>query len=207
MRVLARKNCSVESIVADVRSLFHHSPFTGANDEKVGLSGWFTRGAARRLALPQAIIFRPFRAADFCPNGSTTRSVFITSLGRQFYSSLKILQDFLPLLKRKFETRHLVSYSIVERWTVLGLVPKESMKIARQFTAGSRIGVGQVPKGRPNEDSAVPSGLGSDDPVPGVKTPGYYRKSLRDWAKPSCDSPCRVALRATRIMGQRGSDC
>jgi hypothetical protein len=30
-------------MVAHVMSLFHHSPFTGANDEKVGLLGWFTR--------------------------------------------------------------------------------------------------------------------------------------------------------------------
>jgi len=48
----------------DVPSLFHHSPFTGANDEKVGLSGWITRGVARRLALPRAIIFRLFKASD-----------------------------------------------------------------------------------------------------------------------------------------------
>ena len=69
MRVLARGFCLVEIMVADVRSLFHHSPFTGANDEKVGLSGWFTRGVARRLALPRAIIFCPFRASGISLNG------------------------------------------------------------------------------------------------------------------------------------------
>jgi hypothetical protein len=60
----AKLFCSEEIIVADVPSLFHHSPFTGANDEKVGLSGWITRGVARRLALPRAIIFRLFKASD-----------------------------------------------------------------------------------------------------------------------------------------------
>jgi hypothetical protein len=69
MWVFTRKNCSVEIIVADVPSLFHHSPFAGANDEKVGLSGRFTRGVARRLVLPRAIIFRPFRASGISLNG------------------------------------------------------------------------------------------------------------------------------------------
>jgi len=32
---------------------------------------------------------------------------------------------------------------------ILRTVPKELLKIARQFTAGSRTRVGQVPKGRP----------------------------------------------------------
>src|SRR5882724_9116901 len=65
----AKLFCSLEINVADVGSLFHHSPFTGANDEKVGLSGWFTRGVARRLALPRAYLFRLFRASDISPNG------------------------------------------------------------------------------------------------------------------------------------------
>jgi hypothetical protein len=29
--------------------------------------------------------------------------------------------------------------------------------------------------------STVPSGLVMERPVPGVKTPGYYRMALRDW--------------------------
>ena len=42
----------------------------------MGLSGCFTRGVARRLALPRAIIFRPFRASDFSPMISTDQLRF-----------------------------------------------------------------------------------------------------------------------------------
>jgi hypothetical protein len=57
-------------MVADVASLFHHSPFTGANYEKVGLSGWFTRafrpGSNMTGFQPceRVVLFRAFRGLD-----------------------------------------------------------------------------------------------------------------------------------------------
>jgi len=67
------------------------------------------------------------------------------------------------------------------RWEV----PKERLRIARRFNAGF------VSKNLSSSEgtvdalaiirSAVPSGLVISRDKPGVKTPGYYRKSLRDW--------------------------
>ncbi len=68
-------------------------------------------------------------------------------------------------------------------------VPKEPLKIARQFTAGSGAGARQVPKGTAEKDSQFSRPIRDSyrcRSVPGVKTPGYCRKSLRDWIIKRC---------------------
>ena len=68
---------------------------------------------------------------------------------------------------------------------------RDIMKVARRFNAGKSRRLVKVPKGRPMGDrlefmcgfcrvSAVPSGLRFVRLLPGVKTPGYSRLSLRD---------------------------
>jgi hypothetical protein len=46
---IQHRTCSVENIVAGDAALFRHSPFTGANDEKVGLLGSLPGPSARAV--------------------------------------------------------------------------------------------------------------------------------------------------------------
>ena len=62
-------------------------------------------------------------------------------------------------------------------------VPEGHLKIARRFNAGMGSRASQVPKGRLNSIShfSRPSrDFGQCCRLPGVKTPGYSRMSLRD---------------------------
>ena len=65
--------------------------------------------------------------------------------------------------------------------TIRSLVPKERPTIARRFNAGINAAANQVPKGRPNARIQPPlRGSPVNARFPGVKTPGYFQKSLRD---------------------------
>ena len=119
----AKLFCSAEIIVADVPSLFHHSPFTGANDEKVGLSEWFTRGVARRLALPRAIIFRPFRASGISLKGFYKAKLFLLC----FVSALTASAADPPTQFNSTTLSHMPS-SGSEHWQSL-LTQKKDMSV------------------------------------------------------------------------------